>query len=124
VTNNLEIHKKPTTAIDSDNEAVQSAAIELTSSCSDKREKARALFCFARDQIHYSVHIISTRFEDLVASTVLARKKGYRVPLSKCAELAWRYLNLHFFTYRRHSCFGHLEPFGNLPGRGTRQSSI
>ena len=100
--NNLEIYKKSTKAIDSDNEAVQSAAIELMSSCPDKREKARALFYFVRDQIHYSDYIISTRFEDFVASTVLACKKGYCVTLSKCAELAWRYLNLHFFTYRRH----------------------
>ena len=74
--NNLEIYKKPTTAIDSDNEALQSAAIELTSSCSNEQEKARALFDFVRNQIHYSVYMISTRFEDFVASAVLARKKG------------------------------------------------
>ena len=100
--NNLEIYKKTTKAIDSDNEALQSAAIELTSSCSDKHAKVRSLFYFVRDQIHYSVYIISTRFEDFVASTVLARKKGYCVTLSERAELAWRYFNLHFFTYRRY----------------------
>jgi transglutaminase-like putative cysteine protease len=92
---NLEIYKKPTTAIDSDNEAVQIAALELTSSSSDEQEKARALFYFVRDQIHYSVYMISTRFENFVASTVLARKKGYCVTLLKCAELARRYFNLY-----------------------------
>ena len=122
--NNLEIYKKTIKAIDSDNEAVQSAAIELTSSCSNEQEKARALFNFVRDQIHYSVYLISTRFEDFVASTILARKKGYCVTLSERAELAWGYFNLHFFTYRRHSRFGHLESFCNFPCCGAWQSSI
>lgn len=76
---NLERYLKPTDAIDSNNEIVRRTSIELTASFSNDREKARSLFYFVRDQVHYSVYMISTRFDDFVASTVLARKKGYCV---------------------------------------------
>jgi len=74
-TNDLEVYLKPTTAINSDNKAVCQIALELKSLYSDQKEMARALFYYVRDQIHYSVYMISTRFEDFLASTVLERKK-------------------------------------------------
>jgi len=58
---------------------VRRVAVELTSPLPDDPAKARVLFYFVRDWIHYNVYMISTRFEDFVASTVLARRKGYCV---------------------------------------------
>jgi transglutaminase-like putative cysteine protease len=78
-TEGLEIYLKPTEAIDSDHETVRRVAMELTSPFQDDPAKARVLFYFVRDQVHYSVYMISTKFEDFIASTVLARGKGYCV---------------------------------------------
>lgn len=75
----MEIYLKPTKAIDSDHESIIKKAAELTTCCADDKEKAIALFYFVRDNIHYNVYMISTRFEDFIASTVLAREKGYCV---------------------------------------------
>jgi transglutaminase-like putative cysteine protease len=75
----LEVCIKPTAAIDADHEEVRRVALEVTSPSPDEPQKARALFYFVKDQIHYSVYMISTRFEDFVASTVLARGRGYCV---------------------------------------------
>ncbi len=74
-----EIYLKPTTAIDSDHETIRRAALELTTAFTDESEKARALFYFVRDRIRYSVYMVSTRFEDFVASRVLAWERGYCV---------------------------------------------
>jgi transglutaminase-like putative cysteine protease len=78
-TEDIEIYLKPTAAIDSDHETIRRAAMELASPFTDESEKARALFYFVRDQIRYSVYMVSVRFEDFVASTVLAWKRGYCV---------------------------------------------
>ena len=75
----LDEYLRPTKVIDSDNEAIIEKAFQLTLHCGNDREKTAALFYFVRDSIHYSVYMISTRFEDFVASTVLARGKGYCV---------------------------------------------
>ncbi|MCX8110016.1 MAG: transglutaminase family protein [Syntrophorhabdaceae bacterium] len=75
----MEIFLKPTEAIDSDNNTIIETAESLTYSCKDNEEKAVELFYFVRDQIHYSVYMVSTYFEDFIASTILARKKGYCV---------------------------------------------
>lgn len=77
--NDLEIYVKPTTAIDSDNITIRETAMEITLPHSDEREKAQSIFYYVRDQIHYSVYMISTKMEDFVASTVLRRGKGYCV---------------------------------------------
>lgn len=78
-TEDVEIYLKPTTAIDSDHETMRRTALELTSPFTDESEKARALFYFVRDRIHYSIYMVSVRFEDFVASTVLAWGRGYCV---------------------------------------------
>jgi transglutaminase-like putative cysteine protease len=75
----LETYIRPTAAVDCDHEAVRRVALELTSPFSDEPGKVQALFYFVRDRIHYNVYMISTKFEDFVASTVLARRKGYCV---------------------------------------------
>jgi transglutaminase-like putative cysteine protease len=72
-------YTRPTKAIDSDNEAIIEKAVQLTSHCGNDCEKAVALFYFVRDSIHYNVYMISTFFEDFIASTVLANGKGYCV---------------------------------------------
>jgi transglutaminase-like putative cysteine protease len=75
----METYLRPTKAIDSDNAAIIERALELTVQVRSDSEKARALFYFVRDDIHYNVYMISTFFEDFIASTVLANKKGYCV---------------------------------------------
>jgi transglutaminase-like putative cysteine protease len=69
----------PTSAINADHEKVKQAATEISAPFRDERETARALFYFVRDQIHYNVYMVSTKFEDFVAGTVLERAKGYCV---------------------------------------------
>jgi len=75
----MEKYLSPTKAIDSDNDLIIEKAAQLTSRCGSDPEKARALFYFVRDNIHYNVYMISTFFEDFIAGTVLARGKGYCV---------------------------------------------
>ncbi|HOJ70385.1 MAG TPA: transglutaminase-like domain-containing protein [Syntrophorhabdaceae bacterium] len=75
----MDIFLRPTHVIDSDNKTIIDTVEALTSSCKNNEEKAVKLFYFVRDQIHYSVYMLSTYLEDFIASTVLARKKGYCV---------------------------------------------
>jgi len=75
----IKIYLEPTEAIDSGHEAIRRVALELASPFSGEAEKAQALFYFVRDRIHYSVYMVSTRFEDFVASAVLAWERGYCV---------------------------------------------
>ena len=75
----LDEYLRPTKTIDSDNKAIIEKALQLTSHCGNNREKAMALFYFVRDRVHYNAYMLSTRFEDFVASTVLARGRGYCV---------------------------------------------
>ncbi|MCK5586785.1 transglutaminase domain-containing protein, partial [Candidatus Bipolaricaulota bacterium] len=69
----------PTDVIDSESAAIVRKTTELTQGCSTDAEKARKLFYFVRDEIPYSVYMISMFKEDFVASTVLEREKGYCV---------------------------------------------
>lgn len=70
---------RPTDTIDSENASIVRTATGLTQGCSTDAEKARKLFYFVRDDIPYSVYMISMFKEDFVASTVLERGKGYCV---------------------------------------------
>ena len=51
-------------------------AEKLTNQCTDEIEKAMRFYYFVRDRIQYSFYMVSVAFEDLKASTVLARGKG------------------------------------------------
>jgi transglutaminase-like putative cysteine protease len=75
----MEKYLSPTKAIDSDNDSIIEKAFRLTSHCGSDPEKAAKLFYFVRDSIHYNVYMISTFFEDFIASTVLSNGKGYCV---------------------------------------------
>lgn len=75
----MERYLRPTRAIDSDNRAIIEKAVQLTSDCGNDREEAVALFYFVRDSINYSVYMISTFFEDFIASAVLLHGKAYCV---------------------------------------------
>ncbi len=75
----MEKYLNPTRAIDSDNKAIIDTSLQLTSRFMNDSEKALSLFYFVRDSIHYSVYMISTFFEDFIASNTLRRKKGYCV---------------------------------------------
>jgi len=75
----LEIYLEPTETIDSDNKAVCAKAQTLAEHIEADGEKARRLFYFVRDEIRYSVYMISTFIEDFRASTTLERGKGYCV---------------------------------------------
>lgn len=73
------IYLKPTETINSGDPDIQYTAATLTQNCLTDAEKARALFHFVRDEIHYNVYMISTFIDDFRASVVLSRKKGYCV---------------------------------------------
>jgi transglutaminase-like putative cysteine protease len=108
----------PTEAINADHEKVKHTAAEITDPFRDEREKARALFYFVRDQIHYNVYMVSTRFEDFVASTVLERAKGYCVQkavlLAALARAAGIPSRLVFARIRNH----------RVPEELTRQTGV
>ncbi|MCK5212704.1 MAG: transglutaminase domain-containing protein [Dehalococcoidia bacterium] len=96
----------PTDVIDSESAAIVRKTTELTQGCSTDAEKARKLFYFVRDEIPYSVYMISMFKEDFVASTVLEREKGYCVQkavlltaLSRAAGIPSR---LRFAAIRNH----------------------
>jgi transglutaminase-like putative cysteine protease len=74
---NFELYLKPTEAIDSEHEAIQTTAEKLTHDCVSEVEKAIKLFYFVRDSIPFNPHMISIYPEDFKASTVLARGKGF-----------------------------------------------
>lgn len=75
----MEIYLRPTETIDCDNGAIREKAQKLTGGLATEWEKARALFYFVRDEIHYNVYMLSTFIEDFRASVVLGRGKGYCV---------------------------------------------
>jgi len=70
---------QPTYNIDSDNESIIKKAGELTDNCLNDSEKAVSLFHFVRDEIPYSLYMISVFREDFIASRVLSWGKGYCV---------------------------------------------
>jgi hypothetical protein len=51
---NLDLYLKPTFVIDSDSEMVKEKAVLLTEKVDSQKEKAKALFYFARDEIKYT----------------------------------------------------------------------
>jgi transglutaminase-like putative cysteine protease len=75
----LNIYFHPTEAIESDNNEIREVAQRLTTGLRDPVQKSVALFYFVRDEIHYSVYMISTYFEDFRASVTLERRRGYCV---------------------------------------------
>ncbi len=75
----LSVYLRATSTIDADHEAIREKASELCAPCPADPERARALFLFVRDQIHYNVYMISTFLEDFRASTILERGVGYCV---------------------------------------------
>jgi len=79
VRKDMEIYLRSTETIDCDNGAVRETANRLTGGLLTEGERARALFYFVRDEVHYNVYMISTFIEDFRASTVLKRGKGYCV---------------------------------------------
>ena len=74
-----EIYLKSTWHIDSDNENIRKKAAELTAGCTSDVEKTLRLFHFVRDEIPYSIYMISVFKEDFVASKVLEWGRGYCV---------------------------------------------
>ena len=68
-----------TRTIDVGSKPIRDTSAALIEGCSSDAEKAVRLFYFVRDQIPYSIYMISMFEEDFVASTVLERGKGYCV---------------------------------------------
>lgn len=75
----IERYLGATETIDSDDEHVREITQRLTAGLTGAGAKARALFYFVRDEIHYNVYMLSTFKEDFRASVVLERGKGYCV---------------------------------------------
>lgn len=75
---NLDLYLKPTFAIDSDSEVVKEKATLLTEKYSSQKDKAKALFYFARDEIKYIPHPLFS-IGGYRASKTLQRREGYCV---------------------------------------------
>jgi len=74
-----EKYLRPTDTIDCDHATIRATASELTEGCLTPREKALRLFRHVRDEIPYSLYMISVFKEDFTASRILAWGKGYCV---------------------------------------------
>ncbi len=102
----MQLYLRPTETIDSDNGSIRATAGRLTESLTTEGEKARALFSFVRDEIHYNVYMLSTFIEDFRASATLERKKGYCVQkavlLAALARAAGIPSRLAFAKIRNH----------------------
>lgn len=75
----MDIYLRSTEIIDSDNGRIRETALKLAGGLTGEGPRARSLFCFVRDEIHYNVYMLSTFREDFRASTTLERGKGYCV---------------------------------------------
>lgn len=75
----MDIYLRSTEIIDSDNGRIRETARRLTTGLTEEGPRARALFYFVRDEIHYNVYMLSTFREDFKASVTLERGKGYCV---------------------------------------------
>ena len=124
----LSIYPRPTKAIESDDDDIREVAMRLTAGLLDPVQKSITLFYFVRDEIHYSVYMISTRFEDFRASVPLTRRRGYCVQkaillaaLARAVDISSR---LAFAKIRNHRVPEHLvEQTGTniLPSHGYTQ---
>ena len=70
---------QPTPIVDSDNDAIQQKARQLTTGREDVVEKAKVLFYFVRDEIKYNPYLPKYLPEHFQASQTLARGEGYCV---------------------------------------------
>ena len=103
----MENFLQPTYNIDSDNEAIMRKAAELTALCDNDNDRAVSLFNFVRDEIPYSLYMISVFKENFIASRVLSWGKGYCVQkavlLTALARAAGIPARLAFAMIRNHS---------------------
>ena len=75
----MELYLRSTQAIESDHPLIRAKAQELVSVETSAREKLIRLFTFVRDQIPYSLFMISMHPDDFRATFVLEAGKGYCV---------------------------------------------
>ena len=75
---NLDLYLEPTFVIDSDSEVVGEKATLLTEEYNSRKEKAKELFYFVRDEVKYNPYP-SHSVEDYRASKTLQRGEGYCV---------------------------------------------
>jgi len=101
-----EKYLRPTDTIDCDHATIRATASELTEGCLTPREKALRLFRHVRDEIPYSLYMISVFKEDFTASRILAWGKGYCVQkavlLAALARAAGIPARLAFARIRNH----------------------
>jgi transglutaminase-like putative cysteine protease len=72
-------HLKPTAMIDCEAKTIKEKARELTEGYENTVEKAKALFCFVRDEIKYNPYLPRYLPEQFQASNTLAGGQGYCV---------------------------------------------
>jgi len=76
---NFDLYLKPTFVIDCDSELIRERAVLLTEKYNFRREKAKELFYFVRDEIKYNPYLLfqSTDISDYRASKTLQSGEGY-----------------------------------------------
>jgi transglutaminase-like putative cysteine protease len=75
--NRFSLYLKATFVVDSNSRIVQETANLLTEKRSSEKEKAKALFYFARDEIKYNPYLAFCSLEDYRASETLQRAEGF-----------------------------------------------
>jgi len=110
----------PTFAMDCDSPAVQARAEQTTRGLGSLSERAKALFYFVRDNIHYNIYSPFHLLEHYRASWILERGEGYCVQkavlLSALARVAGIPARLGFADLKNHRM-----PAKLFSERGTNQ---
>jgi hypothetical protein len=104
--NQMEKYLRLTPIIDCSSESIRVKAQELTEGQDEIVDKAKSLFYFVRDEIRYSIYVLSDLPESYKASKTLERKKGFciskAVLLAALARAVGIPARLHIAAIRNH----------------------
>lgn len=75
----MEKYLLPTSFLDSDHPDIVNLVNRLTEPNDSDREKAKKIFYFVRDSIHYDMYAVSNVGDDYKASSILKQGRGYCV---------------------------------------------
>ncbi len=109
----MEKYLRPSSTIDSDNEAIKKKAADLTKGKKTAEDKAKSLFYWVRDNIKYNPLVPVEIFEDYKASKTFYRGEGFCVEkaavLAAFARAADIPARLHLADIRNHLVSGRVR---------------
>ncbi len=73
----MEEYLQATYCLDCDNAEIRKLVTELTAGIDSDSEKAKKLFYYVRDKVHYDMYAVSNLGDDYKASSILKAGRGY-----------------------------------------------